>query len=551
MNRSWNAGLLNVAWSIGLVLSTGRGVFAQECQNQLEVDACKALCSATSAVCSGACDFVSGACWVGCQAAFGTCDLGCEACDVGCDVCCLVDCPPNGCGSCRDACDDCRSECDRARGGCEGGCRLDCDGCILTCERDCNSICRPFKKIGESCIPLFDRCADGLTCWPFPMPGESELQCFPSDNDDLYDDETCRKFYSPGIHETVINDGTALSFGTGGASAVGIAETLEAGNVYGPDGSYGCYLSTCIGGTSDVEVGLYASVGSFVSYEAFQGEAVMISEEAGEVVVFSFAQFIGLDGSFLGVADCLSLEASLFPIAVGVYDCFTIVDTIGRRDPVTGALVAFDNSPPVAVCGDVVVCADAETCLADASVDAGSLDPDDETALLFQDPPGPYQLGTHSVTLTAEDPDGEADTCTATITVNDCTGPAIAGVTTDPEMLWPPNHKMRRVKIDVGAVDACGAEYDCAVTAVRSSDAQSGLDETDEPFDYEILGPDTVELRAERFGDGDGRRYTITVECIDGGGQTSHGETNVLVPHDMRHHNDEQQDQTKGRRSLR
>jgi len=384
------------------------------------------------------------------------------------------------------------------------------------------------------------------------MPGESELQCFPSDNESLFDDETCRKFYSSSIHETAINDGSAVSFGTGGASAVGIAETLEAGNVYGPDGSYGCYLSTCIGGTTDVEVGLYASVGAFVSYDAFQGESIMTSEEAGEGIVFSFSQFVGLDGSFLGVADALSGEVSLLPIAVGVYDCFTIVDTVGRRNPDTGALDPITNLPPTAVCQDVTVCGDADTCLADASVDAGSSDPNDETVVLSQDPPGPYGLGDNEVILTAQDADGASDTCSATVTVNDCTGPVITDVTTDPDMLWPPNHKMRRVEVTIDAADACGADFTCSVVDVASSEADGGLDQNDEPQDYEILGPDGVKLRAERSGDGSGRIYTITVECVDSGGEMSTGEATVVVPHDMRDKKEaEQESQANGKRSLR
>jgi len=537
---------------VGLVVSTATVAYAEECQNQLEVDACKALCSAASDVCSGACDFVSGACWVGCQAAFGTCDLGCEACDVACDACCLIDCPPDGCGACRNSCDGCRSTCDGARSSCEGGCRLDCDDCILSCESDCDSICRPFKKIGETCIPIFDRCADGLTCWPFPMPGESELQCFPTENDELFDDETCRSFYVRDIHESAINDGSALSFGTGGAAAVGVAETLETGVVYGPDGNFGCYLSTCIGGTSDVEVGVYASVGAFVSYDAFLGESIMTSEEAGEIVVFSFAQFIGLDGSFLGVADCLSIEASLLPIAVGVYDCHTIVDTVGRRDPDTGALIPIQNSAPFAICDDVAVCADAETCTAEASVDAGSYDPDNESALLFQDPPGPYGLGDHTVTLTAQDLHGASDSCTATITINDCDGPVISELAADPTILWPPNHKMKRVDLTIDAFDACGGDVTCSITDVASSEAEEGLDGNDEPWDFEIVDDDTVKLRAERYGNGEGRTYTITVECTDAGGQASTGEATVLVPHDMRQkHEAEQQAQGKKARPIR
>ncbi|HUO86525.1 MAG TPA: proprotein convertase P-domain-containing protein, partial [Thermoanaerobaculia bacterium] len=64
------------------------------------------------------------------------------------------------------------------------------------------------------------------------------------------------------------------------------------------------------------------------------------------------------------------------------------------------------NQAPVAACQDVTVEADATSCTAAASVDAGSADPDGDPLTLTQDPPGPYGLGDTPVTLTASD-DGD------------------------------------------------------------------------------------------------------------------------------------------------
>ena len=49
--------------------------------------------------------------------------------------------------------------------------------------------------------------------------------------------------------------------------------------------------------------------------------------------------------------------------------------------------------------------------------------------------------------------------------------------------------------------------------------------------DWEITGPLTVDLRAERAGGGDGRVYTITVECSDASGNKSWTTVEVKVPH--------------------
>lgn len=388
------------------------------CQNQAKIDVCKAGCTATSEVCGALCDFTSGACWVGCQTAFGTCEAGCFTCDGACEICCADPTGICGCGSCRDDCDDCHDDCDDVRDDCEDGCRLDCDECILDCEDDCESICRPFKTIGESCVPLVDRCADGLTCWPFLF------QCFPSENDNLYSDEDCRSLYSSGIHEDAIDGNVTWSFGTGGASAVGVSETLETGNVYGQDGRYGCYFTICLGGTTDVEAGLFAATGIYLTYDDFQGESVAFVEEAGEVVVFATSQIINTSGDLIGTADALSIELSLLPVAAGVYDCTTIVNTVGIRQP-DGSLLPVNNSPPVAICHDQVACADPQTCVAEVSVDGGSVDPDNDPIVLTQDPPGPYGLGVRNVTLTVSDLSGASDSCTRTVQVNDCTPPDI------------------------------------------------------------------------------------------------------------------------------
>jgi len=405
-----------VACAVALFVMLPAGAWADEpCQNQAKIDACKLGCTVTGDVCGALCDVSSGACWAGCQVAFGACDAGCEACDIGCDVCCPT--ATCDCDSCRRDCNNCRTACDNARDDCEDGCQLDCDECIFDCERDCESICRPFKKIGESCAPLVDRCAEGLTCWPFLF------QCFPAENEEIADDDECRSFYSSSVHEDAINGNVTWSFGTGAAAAVGISETLETGNVYGQDGSYGCYVTICLGGTIDVEVGSYVTTGIYTSYADFQGESVAFVEEAGEIIVFATAQIINTSGDLIGTADSLSFEASLAPITAGVYDCTTIVDTVGLRQP-DGTLKPVGNSPPLALCADRAVCAHPETCVAGAFV-AGSDDPDHDSLTVVQTPAEPFAVGTHDVTLTVTDPSGASDSCTATVRVDDCDPPTL------------------------------------------------------------------------------------------------------------------------------
>jgi hypothetical protein len=83
------------------------------------------------------------------------------------------------------------------------------------------------------------------------------------------------------------------------------------------------------------------------------------------------------------------------------------------------------NEPPVALCRDVTVSADA-TCRATASVDDGSHDPDGRPGpfTVTQAAAGPFGLGRHAVTLTASDGEDSA-VCTGTVTVVDTTLPHI------------------------------------------------------------------------------------------------------------------------------
>ncbi|MCL4474995.1 MAG: PxKF domain-containing protein [Nitrospirae bacterium] len=82
------------------------------------------------------------------------------------------------------------------------------------------------------------------------------------------------------------------------------------------------------------------------------------------------------------------------------------------------------NQPPMAQCQDVTVSADS-SCIASASIDNGSYDPDGDPITLTQSPAGPYGLGTTSVTLTVTDDGGASSTCTGTVTVVDTLPPVI------------------------------------------------------------------------------------------------------------------------------
>ena len=66
-----------------------------------------------------------------------------------------------------------------------------------------------------------------------------------------------------------------------------------------------------------------------------------------------------------------------------------------------------------------------DSCLADASINAGTTDADSDLKNCAQTPAGPYALGSTSVTLTCSDTDGKTASCAATVTVVDDTPPVI------------------------------------------------------------------------------------------------------------------------------
>ena len=81
---------------------------------------------------------------------------------------------------------------------------------------------------------------------------------------------------------------------------------------------------------------------------------------------------------------------------------------------------------PVANCAPAAVNTDPNLCsAANASINAGSSDPDGEPITLTQSPAGPYTLGTTAVTLTVTDTPGLTASCASTITVSDHQLPTI------------------------------------------------------------------------------------------------------------------------------
>jgi hypothetical protein len=116
---------------------------------------------------------------------------------------------------------------------------------------------------------------------------------------------------------------------------------------------------------------------------------------------------------------------------------------------------------------------------------------------------------------------------------DDSEGCSLESVSASPNLLWPPNHKMRPVKVAVSVSDTCDQALTCEIASVSSNEPEYGIGDGDTAPDWQITGTLTANLRAERSGNGSGRVYSITVACTDASGNSSAKIATVIVPHDQ------------------
>jgi uncharacterized delta-60 repeat protein len=110
--------------------------------------------------------------------------------------------------------------------------------------------------------------------------------------------------------------------------------------------------------------------------------------------------------------------------------------------------------------------------------------------------------------------------------------PDCSGVTATPDLLWPPNHKLRLVSLN-GATDPDGDPVTLTVTTVVQDEPPNDGSPGDTSPDVQpATHPNEILLRAERSGSGDGRVYRVSFTASDGAGGSCSGTVTVGVPHD-------------------
>lgn len=218
----------------------------------------------------------------------------------------------------------------------------------------------------------------------------------------------------------------------------------------------------------------------------------------------------------------------------------TATDDQGASASCSATVTVVDGQPPAITCPDlsIIECTGpsgapafftplvSDNC---GPIGAGCTPPSGST----------FPLGSTPISCSAMGASGNSSSCSSSVTIVDTTAPVISSVSTSPNVLWPPNHKMVPVTVGVSAADVCdpGVGSRCQIISVTSNEPVDGLGDSDTAPDWAIwaiTGKLTVNLRAERSGTGNGREYTVVVKCTDASGNSSTKAVTVAVPHDRR-----------------
>jgi hypothetical protein len=123
------------------------------------------------------------------------------------------------------------------------------------------------------------------------------------------------------------------------------------------------------------------------------------------------------------------------------------------------------------------------------------------------------------------------------VTVNDTEGPHIT-VTTQTIELWPPNHSYHTITMSdlvASATDNCSGNLinSVVIASVSSDEAQDAPGSSDGNTTNDIViaaNCKSVQLRAERDTNFNGRVYTIVLRVKDGAGNVGTASRTVIVP---------------------
>ncbi|WP_452608620.1 collagen-binding domain-containing protein [Roseivirga echinicomitans] len=210
-------------------------------------------------------------------------------------------------------------------------------------------------------------------------------------------------------------------------------------------------------------------------------------------------------------AICTKDNCSITNVTVDIsdFDCsnigqnivtVTVSDASGNETSKTAIVTIIDNTPPTVITKNIAVNlgANGSVSITPEQIDNGSSDTCGVTLSLDKTTFSCSEIGTHTVTLTATDPNGNSTSKTAIVTVADNTAPTV--ITQDITVALDANGNVNITadQIDNGSFDNCGITL--------------SIDKTS--FDCVLVGPQTVTLTGIDPS-GNTASATATVTIVD------------------------------------
>jgi len=207
-----------------------------------------------------------------------------------------------------------------------------------------------------------------------------------------------------------------------------------------------------------------------------------------------------------GSSDCSGLSSTA--LSQTTFDCsnlgdnnvtLTVTDNVGNVDNCVAVVTVVDNVKPTVICQNIVAQLDAtgNVSISAADVDNGSNDACGiDTLTLDVTDFTCDNIGVNTVTLTATDVNGNSETCTATVTIEDNVPPAALCQAITVQLDATGNATITPDQIDNGSTDSCGV-------------ANTELNIT--TFNCDNIGANTVELTVT---DNNGNTSTCTTTVM-------------------------------------
>lgn len=110
--------------------------------------------------------------------------------------------------------------------------------------------------------------------------------------------------------------------------------------------------------------------------------------------------------------------------------------------------------------------------------------------------------------------------------------PVCSTAVASPAELWPPNHSLIEVTI-ANIQDVCERALTVRFDQVYQDEPINGTGDGDTSPDATGVGTESLQIRSERQGGGDGRVYYVDFTATDPTGDLCEGQVTVSVPHDQ------------------